>query len=73
MSDSEPDQILAEKSDNPWVKLILWTQQSPFPAVRWNGFMKYLVEERSKDLQSANLTEEQRLEPMKQWGLIVRN
>lgn len=46
MSDNKPDQILAEESDNPWVKLILWTQQSPFPAVRWNGFMKYLVEER---------------------------
>ena len=65
MSDSKPDQILAEESDNPWVKLILWTQKDQFPAYRWNGFMKYLVEERLKCLQSANLTEEQRLGVMK--------
>jgi hypothetical protein len=32
MSDNKPDQILAEESDNPWVKLILWTQKDLFPA-----------------------------------------
>ena len=30
--------------------------------------MKYLVEERFKHLQSANFTEEQRVELMKRWG-----
>ena len=68
MSDSEPDQILAEESDNPWVKLILWTQKDLFPAYRWNGFMKYLLEEQFKFLQPANLTEEQRLGVMKLSG-----
>ena len=68
MSDSEPDQILAEESDNPWVKLTLWTQKVPVPSIRWNGFMKYLVEERLKDVQSENLTEEQRLGVMKWLG-----
>ena len=68
MSDSEPDQILAEESDNPWVKLILWTQKVPVPSIRWNGFMKYLVEERLKDVQSENLTEERRLGVMKWLG-----
>jgi hypothetical protein len=47
MSDPTPDRILAEESDNPWVKLILWAHEDPVrPAYRWNGFMKYLVEER---------------------------
>jgi hypothetical protein len=69
MSDSEPDQILAEESDNPWVKLILWTQESPLQSIRWNGFMKCLFEENWKFLQSANLTEEQRLGVMKWWGV----
>ena len=69
MSDSEPDQILAEESDNPWVKLILWTQESPLQSIRWNGFMKCLFEENWKFLQSANLSEEQRLGVMKWWGV----
>ena len=68
MSDNKPDQILAEESDNPWVKLILWTQKDLFPAYRWNGFMKYLLEEQFKFLQPANLTEEQRLGVMKLSG-----
>ena len=67
MSDNKPDQILAEKSDDPWVKLILWTQKASYPAMRWNGFMKYLVEEGLKDLKPLNLTEEQRLGFMKRW------
>ena len=47
MSDPKPDRILAEESDNPWVKLILWSNEHPIrPAHRWNGFMKYLAEER---------------------------
>ena len=47
MSDPTPDRILAEESDNPWVKLILWAHEDPVrPAYRWNGVMKYLVEER---------------------------
>ena len=46
MSDPTPDRILAEESDNPWVKLILWAHEDPVrPAYRWNGVMKYLVEE----------------------------
>ena len=46
MSDPKPDRILAEESDNPWVKLILWAHEDPVrPTDRWNGFMKYLVEE----------------------------
>ena len=68
MSDSEPDQILAEESDNPWVKLILWTQERPLPSIRWNGFMKYLVEENWKFLESLNLTEEQCFVVMKRLG-----
>uniref|UniRef100_UPI00326090FC hypothetical protein n=1 Tax=uncultured Planktomarina sp. TaxID=1538529 RepID=UPI00326090FC len=68
MSDNKPDQILAEESDNPWVKLILWTQKAKLPAYRWNGFMKYLLEEQFKFLQPANLTEEQRLGVMKLSG-----
>ena len=68
MSDNKPDQILAEESDNPWVKLILWTQKAKLPAYRWNGFMKYLLEEQFKFLQPANLTEEQRLGVMKLLG-----
>ena len=68
MSDNKPDQILAEESDNPWVKLILWTQKAKLPAYRWNGFMKYLLEEQFKFLQPANLTEEQRLGVMKWLG-----
>ena len=74
MSDNKPDQILAEESDNPWVKLILWTQESPLQSIRWNGFMKCLFEENWKFLQSANLSEEQRLGVMKWWGgLTVRS
>ena len=52
MSDPKPDRILAEESDNPWVKLILWANEDPVrPAYRWNGFMKYLVEERRATLE----------------------
>ena len=29
MSDPKPDRILAEESDNPWVKLILWAHEDP--------------------------------------------
>ena len=68
MSDSESDQILAEESDNPWVNLILWTQKISYPSSSWNGFIRYLVEERFKFLQSENLTEEQRLGFMKWLG-----
>ena len=47
MSDPKPDRILAEESDNPWVKLIFWSNEHPVhPTYRWNGFMKYLAEER---------------------------
>ena len=46
MSDPKPDRILAEESDNPWVKLILWAHEDPVrPTDRWNGFIKYLAEE----------------------------
>jgi hypothetical protein len=41
--------------------------------VLWNGFMRYLVEERLKHLQPENFTEEQRLGLMKRWGLTVRS
>ena len=47
MSDPKPDRILAEDSDNPWVKLILWAHEDSVRGTeRWNGFIKYLVEER---------------------------
>ena len=47
MSDPTPDRILAEESDNPWVKLILWAHEDSVRGTeRWNGFIKYLVEER---------------------------
>ena len=53
MSDTKPGRIVAEESEDPWVKLILWADQSCLrSAVRWNGFMKYLVEERLKHLKS---------------------
>mgnify|MGYP000851891707 FL=1 len=68
MSDSKPDQILAEENNDPWVKLILWTQESSCPSYRWNGFMKYLGVERLKLLEPLNLTEEQRLGVMKRLG-----
>ena len=60
MSDPKPDRILAEESDNPWVKLILWSNEYPVrPIRRWNGFMKYLAEERLSLLDHLNLTDEQ--------------
>ena len=47
MSDPKPDRILAEESDKPWVKLILWAHEDSVRGTeRWNGFIKYLVEER---------------------------
>jgi uncharacterized protein YjbI with pentapeptide repeats len=70
MSDPKPDCILAEESDNPWVKLNLWSNEDPVrPAHRWNGFMKYLVEERRSFLQTLNATEERRLGFMKDWDI----
>ncbi len=52
MSDPKPDRILAEESDNPWVKLILWAHEDPVrPTDRWNGFMKYLAEESLSTLE----------------------
>ena len=61
MSDPKPDRILAEESDNPWVKLILWSNEHPLdPTYRWNGFMKYLVEERLSTLKDLNLSDQQR-------------
>ena len=70
MSDTKPDRILAEESDNPWVKLILWSNEHPIrPAYRWNGFMKYLVEERRARLESLNMTDERRLILMQDWGV----
>ena len=70
MSDPKPDRILAEESDNPWVKLILWSNEDPVrPANRWNGFMKYLVEERRSFLQTLNVTEERLLGFKKDWGI----
>jgi len=61
MSDPKPDRILAEESDNPWVKLILWSNEDPLdPTYRWNGFMKYLVEERLSTLKDLNLSDQQR-------------
>lgn len=61
MSDPKPDRILAEESDNPWVKLILWSNEDPLdPTHRWNGFMKYLVEKRLSTLKDLNLSDQQR-------------
>ena len=71
MSDPKPDRILAEESDNPWVKLILWSNEDPLrPANRWNGFMKYLVEESWRPW-NLELTDEQRL-IYEDWGMTVR-
>ena len=70
MSDPKPDRISAEESDNPWVKLILWSDEHPVrPANRWNGFMKYLVEERRARLVSLKVTDARRLRLMKDWGV----
>ncbi|WP_347863508.1 pentapeptide repeat-containing protein [Planktomarina sp.] len=61
---------MAEESDNHWVKLILWSNEDPVrPAHRWNGFMKYLVEERRARLKTLNATEEWRLGFMKDWDI----
>ena len=69
MSDPKPDRILAEESDNPWVKLILWSHEHPLrPTYRWNGFMKYLVEERLATLEPCT-HDEQRLILMQDWGV----
>ena len=38
MSDPKPDRILAEESDNHWVKLILWVERgprAPRPPLEW--------------------------------------
>jgi uncharacterized protein YjbI with pentapeptide repeats len=70
MSDPKPDCILAEESDNHWVKLILWSNEDPVrPAHRWNGFMKYLVEEIRALLVSLKVTDARRLRLMKDWGV----
>ena len=70
MSDPKPDRILAEESDNPWVKLILWAHEHPLdPTYRWNGFMKYLAEEKLSTLEPLYLTAEQRLILMQDWGV----
>ena len=70
MSDTKPDRICAEKSHNPWVKLILWSNEDPVrPADRWNGFMKYLVEEIRSFLQTLSVTDARRLILMKDWGI----
>jgi len=70
MSDPKPDRISAEESDNPWVKLILWSDEHPVrPANRWNGFMKYLVEERRARLVSLKVTDARRLLLMKDWDI----
>ena len=70
MSDPKPDRILAEESDNPWVKLILWAHEHPLDATyRWNGFMKYLAEEKLSTLEPLYLTAEQRLILMQDWGV----
>jgi hypothetical protein len=66
MSDPKPDRILAEESDNPWVKLILWSNEELDPTYRWNGFMKYLVEERRARLVSLKVTDARRLFLMKE-------
>jgi len=70
MSDTKPDRICAEKSHNPWVKLILWSNEDPVrPADRWNGFMKYLVEEIRSFLQTLSVTDARLLILMKDWGI----
>ena len=70
MSDPKPDRISAEESDNPWVKLILWSDEHPVrPANRWNGFMKYLVQERRARLVSLKVTDARRLLLMKDWDI----
>ena len=70
MSDPKPDRILAEESDNPWVKLILWAHEDSVRGTeRWNGFIKYLVEERL-DTDSAAFAVDTHIHRLAQrWGL----
>ena len=45
MRDTKPGRILAEESENPWVKLILWSnEENEFLTRRWNGFIRHVVE-----------------------------
>lgn len=70
MSDTKPDRILAEKSKNPWVKLILWSNENKgSPTSRWNGFIKHLLELRLADYERLAPTDEQRQALMEPWGI----
>ena len=60
MSDTKPGRILAEESENPWVKLILWSNENKvLPNRRWNGFMRHFVELKFVFLKHSGLTDEQ--------------
>ncbi|MGB2196251.1 MAG: hypothetical protein ACPH3J_08020, partial [Planktomarina sp.] len=60
MSDTKPDQIFSEKSGDPWVKLILWSNENKeHPARLWNGFIRHLLEFKLARLKDLGLTDEQ--------------
>ena len=54
MSDSKPDQILAEESERPLGEADPLDARIISPILRWNGFMKYLGVERLKLLEPLN-------------------
>lgn len=70
MSDTKPDRILAEESEDPWVKLILWSNEyNLHPTRRWNGFINYLLELRLAPMKHLGLTDEQQRALMEDWGI----
>ena len=70
MSDTKPDRILAEESEDPWVKLILWSNENKgSPTSRWNGFIKHLLELRLADYERLAPTDEQRQAFVEHWGI----
>ena len=70
MSDTKPGRILAEESENPWVKLILWSNENKvLPTRRWNGFMRHFVELKFAFLKHSGLTDEQQRAFIEDWGI----
>ena len=70
MSDTKPGRILAERSENPWVKLILWSNEDKeLPTRRWNGFIKHLLELKLARFKDSGLTDEQQRALMEHWGI----
>lgn len=69
MRDTKPGRILAEESENPWVKLILWSnEENEFLTRRWNGFIRHVVESRLAVLERLGLTDEEQRAFMEDCG-----